>query len=118
MTASAMQAHLIAGARMALGTLAVAPKRTLLANPVGRWLAIHSPLPWPKGLPTAPELQDPPGANFEAEREELLRLTEALGQRGQELPWPKHPGFGQLTARDWGVLIWRHTDHHLRQFGL
>ena len=92
MTASATQVHLIAAARMAIGTLAVAPKRTTLANPVGRWLAIHSPLPWPKGMPTAPELQE---------------------QR-----WPKHPGFGQLSARDWGVLIWRHTDHHLRQFSL
>jgi len=118
MTASATQVHLIAAARMAIGTLAVAPKRTTLANPVGRWLAIHSPLPWPKGMSTAPELQHPSSANFAAEREELLRLTESLGQRGQEQRWPKHPGFGQLSARDWGVLIWRHTDHHLRQFSL
>lgn len=26
--------------------------------------------------------------------------------------------FGTMTARDWYYWAWRHTDHHLRQFGL
>ncbi len=118
MDAATMQAHLIAGAKMALGTLQVRPKKTPLANPVGRWLVIHSPLPWPKGAPTAPELKDPASVNFETEREELLRLMRAMGDRGQSESWPKHPAFGRLSGRDWGVLIWRHTNHHLRQFGV
>ena len=29
-----------------------------------------------------------------------------------------HPAFGKLSPRAWGVLAWRHTDHHLRQFGV
>ena len=24
---------------------------------------------------------------------------------------------GTLTAQQWGILAYRHTDHHLRQFG-
>jgi hypothetical protein len=28
-----------------------------------------------------------------------------------------HPTFGPMTGRDWDVLVWRHLDHHLRQFG-
>jgi hypothetical protein len=30
---------------------------------------------------------------------------------------PTHPAFGRMTADDWGALIHKHTDHHLRQFG-
>jgi len=30
--------------------------------------------------------------------------------------WPEHPAFGALSRRAWGVLIYRHMDHHLRQF--
>jgi hypothetical protein len=28
-----------------------------------------------------------------------------------------HPIFGQLSKKDWGKIIYMHTDHHLRQFG-
>ena len=118
MNAATMQAHLIAGMRMTLGTLQVTPKKTPLANPLGRWLVIHSPFPWPKGAPTGDELKDPPSQDFEAEREELLRLLGVVNQRAQSESWPAHPAFGPLSARDWGVLVWRHTDHHLRQFGV
>jgi hypothetical protein len=31
--------------------------------------------------------------------------------------WPEHPAFGALSKRAWGVLIYRHMDHHLKQFG-
>jgi len=26
--------------------------------------------------------------------------------------------FGRLSAKQWGVLMYRHVDHHLRQFGV
>lgn len=29
-----------------------------------------------------------------------------------------HPAFGNLDAREWGIAAWKHTDHHLRQFGV
>jgi hypothetical protein len=31
--------------------------------------------------------------------------------------WPEHPAFGKLSPRAWGVLIYKHLDHHLKQFG-
>ena len=34
------------------------------------------------------------------------------------LPTPAHPIFGPLTVRQWGVQGYKHTDHHLRQFGV
>ena len=30
---------------------------------------------------------------------------------------PAHPLFGPMTWREWGVATYKHTDHHLRQFG-
>jgi hypothetical protein len=30
----------------------------------------------------------------------------------------KHPYFGELTMKEWGMLIWKHTNHHLIQFNL
>ena len=32
--------------------------------------------------------------------------------------WQEHPAFGRLARRAWGVLAYRHLDHHLRQFGV
>ncbi|NIP78404.1 MAG: hypothetical protein GWM90_04055, partial [Gemmatimonadetes bacterium] len=29
-----------------------------------------------------------------------------------------HAAFGPLSRKEWGVWGYRHTDHHLRQFGL
>jgi len=28
-----------------------------------------------------------------------------------------HSFFGKLTPDEWGILQWKHFDHHLRQFG-
>jgi hypothetical protein len=29
-----------------------------------------------------------------------------------------HPYFGILTMKEWSMLIWKHTNHHLIQFGV
>jgi hypothetical protein len=29
-----------------------------------------------------------------------------------------HPAFGNLNTNEWGIAAWKHTDHHLRQFGV
>ena len=33
-------------------------------------------------------------------------------------PLQEHPAFGRLTYNQYGALMARHTDHHLRQFGV
>ena len=32
--------------------------------------------------------------------------------------WPLHPAFGRLSTNEWGVLGYKHTNHHLTQFGV
>jgi hypothetical protein len=45
-------------------------------------------------------------------------LMDRFAARGQDGPWVDHPAFGRLSPRAWGVLVYRHMDHHLRQFGV
>jgi hypothetical protein len=112
-----MLAHVNASLRMALGELPCAPKKSPLTNPFLRWLVINV-LPWPRGTPTAPELLATAPAEWNAEVAAFADLLERLGARSGSATWPRHPVFGQLGAKLWGNLSFRHTDHHLRQFGV
>jgi hypothetical protein len=74
-------------------------------------------LPFPKGAPTAHELKPVEATSFEEERAALLELLERIGASSRESLAPAHPLFGPMTLRDWGVATYKHSNHHLRQFG-
>ena len=74
-------------------------------------------VPFPKGAPTAPELLVPDAASFDALRSELVAFVERIGSGPRDGDGPVHPLFGRLSFREWGVATYKHTDHHLRQFG-
>ena len=74
-------------------------------------------LPFPKGAPTAPGLKCDDDAAFEEERAALLELLEKIGNGPREGGGPDHPLFGPLNRSEWGVCTYKHTDHHLKQFG-
>jgi hypothetical protein len=117
MDAKAMLTHLKRSALMALGELPVAckSKRAFQVFPI-KHLILHV-APFPKGAPTAPELLVPDAASFDALRSELVTLVERIGAGPREGDGPVHPLFGRLSFREWGVATYKHTDHHLRQFG-
>ena len=71
----------------------------------------------PKGAPTAPELLVADAEPLDAVRAELLMLLERIGAGPREGRGPVHPLPGRLSYREWGVATYKHTDHHLRQFG-
>ena len=79
-------------------------------------------LPFPKGAPTAPalkpELKPDVVASFEEERAALLELIERIGTGLRNGFGPDHPLFGPLSWREWGVVTYKHADHHLKQFGV
>jgi hypothetical protein len=116
MNAAQMLAHLHESLRMATGDLAVKPKRMPLRYFPLKQLIVYV-LPFPKRAPTAPELivSEPPSAAIT--KLELHRLLHLFAERRTSEAWPEHPVFGVLGRKGWGVLVYRHMDHHLRQFG-
>jgi hypothetical protein len=43
---------------------------------------------------------------------------EEAGTQPRGFRWAAHPAFGRMSHRAWGVLGYRHLDHHFRQFGI
>jgi uncharacterized protein DUF1569 len=113
----AMLQHLRLSAGMTLGELPVSAKnkRAFQVFPL-KHLILYV-LPFPKGAPTAPELKPAVEASFEDERTALLELMERIGTGPRDGAGPAHPLFGPLTWREWGVATYKHTNHHLKQFG-
>jgi hypothetical protein len=87
---------------------------------VVRFVAFNVPFRWPHGVRTARELdQERDGTRpteFERDRAELVTLLRRLASMdGAALP--PHPLWGRMGRGMTGRYTWRHTDHHLRQFG-
>ena len=117
MNAPKMVVHLSDALKMALGDLPAAPRKTPLRFPVIKHLVIYL-LPWPKGVPTAPELLARAPAAWNGEVVTLSALVERFASRSASATWPPHPAFGAMSGRLWGALAYRHCDHHFRQFGI
>lgn len=116
MSVGQMLRHLTLSARMTVGDLPVTPKKGPLRLPPLKQLILFV-LPFPKSAPTAPALLTKDEIDVKAERAELMSLLAAF--KKHDIPrWPDHPAFGPLSREDWGVLVWKHVDHHLRQFGV
>ena len=58
-----------------------------------------------------PEAWDKEVARFRA-------AVDTLTKRPKDGTWPVHAAFGKLSGAQWGRLLYRHTDHHLTQFGV
>jgi len=117
MDVASMLQHLHLSARMTLGELEVPSvnKRVFQMFPL-KHLVLYV-FPFPKGAPTAPELKPVDARAFEEQRAELLELLERIGSGPSEGDGPAHPLFGPLSWREWGVVTYKHADHHLKQFG-
>ena len=71
-----------------------------------------------KNLPTAPSFFVKEDKDFVKERTELLRQIQLFFAKGKNgVHNIAHPFFGKLTGEQWGKSMWKHFDHHLRQFG-
>jgi len=84
--------------------------------------ALHSPFPWPHGVPTRPELDQlagtaRPPAEFTADVRTLVAAIEKFTAQPRAFAFRPHPLFGALSEKEWMIWGWRHADHHLRQFG-
>jgi hypothetical protein len=118
-TAPKMMAHLVQALRMATGELPTEPRQ---GPPAMRMFPLKQliiyVLPIPKGVPTAPELLSRVPQSWNGEVDEFRAVLDRFAAKPKDGPWPDHPAFGAMHAKSWGVLAWRHVDHHLRQFGV
>jgi Protein of unknown function (DUF1569) len=114
-------AHCTSGLQMAMGT--VSPKRVSFpANVLGRLikpLVFKDDKPIRRNAPSAPELfSDPAQCDFERERAQLIAAIDSFATTGAAgCSQHPHPFFGPLNSQQWAILMYKHLDHHLRQFG-
>jgi hypothetical protein len=117
MTPADMICHMKDAIEVATGAVPCRRRETALSNRLLRWLAIYY-MPWPKGkVKTAPEMLRTKPANWDADLQRLREMLSATAARGVSASWAPHPAFGGISGTDYGVLIYRHFDHHLAQFG-
>jgi hypothetical protein len=117
MNAPQMLAHLSEAMKMATGELQVSLRKSPLRHPGFKHLIIYGP-PFPKGVPTSPELLTREATDWNGETAELRRLIDSFAAQPQSKTIPAHPVFGKMSRRLWGALTYKHIDHHFRQFGI
>jgi hypothetical protein len=91
-------------------------------RPLFKWLALRTPLPWPHGRPTLaridPRREGTKPGDFEADRRRAIEGLRAVAAALPAALPATHFVFGAMEAVDWGYWAYRHTNHHLRQFGI
>ena len=116
MNAPQMLAHLVDWMEMLRGGIHTVGRKSPLRYPPLKQLAVYW-LPFPKGVPTSPELISRKPSDWATEHAALCRHISSFENADRTAIWPEHPIFGKMTPNAWGVFGYRHTDHHLRQFG-
>lgn len=116
-TAPQMVAHIAESFRSSIGDLAVRSKNLPLRYTPIKQLVIYW-LPFPKNSPTAPELLARKPGDWTSDVAEVHGLMNRFASRKPGDQWPVHAAFGPLTGKQWSILMYRHTDHHFRQFGV
>ncbi len=118
MTVSRMLEHTARAVEMATGKRRMNPP--LLGKLIG-WIfrgGFVGPKPFGKNSPTGPDLiiaDEPEFARAKDRLRSLLVEFHGLGERGCD--GNIHGFFGRMSGAEWGVIQYKHVDHHLRQFG-
>jgi len=119
MTPAQMLAHCSAGLEMATGELR--PRRVLIGRIIGpaiKRVALRDEEPMRRNSPTSKELIVDGNVDFEAERNRLSGLIDRFAAAGPSgCTDHPHAFFGPLHPGEWSILMYKHLDHHLRQFG-
>lgn len=117
MTVAQMLAHCSSFQDIAMGY--TFPKRSWLGVFVGRLAkpTFYNDKPLPKNMSTIPTILISDNRDFSIEREKLKHKIIIFQENGPEkCTNHPHPFFGGLTPTQWGKGIYKHLDHHLKQF--
>ena len=121
MTAAQMLAHCSVSMQWAVGEV-VPEKGVLLARLMGRLvkpMVFRNEDPLRKNSPTAKSLIVADERDFGHERDRLSGLIDKFAAGGKPgCTRNPHSFFGKMTPEEWAILMYKHLDHHLRQFGV
>ena len=71
----------------------------------------------PHNMSTIPTILIADDREFETEKEKLKQKIITFQNNGPEkCTTHPHPFFGKLTSEQWGKGIYKHLDHHFKQF--
>ena len=121
LTPHEMLCHLGDATAMVLRTRPRDQPATVRQRRVLKCLALWTPIRWPHGWPTNP-LHDPrargtqPSA-FAKDLERAVAGLNGVATSAADMLEPVHGFFGTMSLADWRRWAYKHTDHHLRQFG-
>lgn len=120
MSAAQTMAHCASGLEMAMGE--IRPPRALMGRLIGSVIksrVVGNDEQFRRNSPTVDELLIREERNLEVERVRLCSLIDKFATGGTSVcTTHPHPFFGHLTPAEWAVLMYKHLDHHLRQFGV
>ncbi len=112
-----MVAHCANALDMAMGK--INPRRIFIGRLIGPFFKSRytEDKPFSKDNPTSDAIRVTDGRNFVAEKERLKKSVEQFSTSGEvNCTRHPHPFFGRLTPSEWGIGMYKHLDHHLRQF--
>jgi len=119
MTAAQMLAH--CSRAMEVGTGELPLKQSLVGKifaPFARKTFL-SEKPFSRNSPTDPHFVVRDDKDFVKEKAHLTALIGRFCQAGPgEAAKHPHSFLGRITGEDWGLVMHKHLDHHLRQFGV
>jgi hypothetical protein len=119
MNVAQMLAHCIVGMDVAMGRIHI--KRGILGYTIGPLMKkkFYDNSEFSKNSPTATEFIIIDERDFNQEKQLLIdKITEFSKGGPEKCTTDAHAFFGKLTAEQWGVGMYKHVDHHLRQFGV
>lgn len=119
MTAPQAVSHCSGGMELALGELA--PEPLFFGRIIGRVikpLVFRDDEPMRRNSPTIKALIVQDERDLDIERVRLHRLIDRFAIAGPSgCTSHPHSFFGPLKPDEWAILMYKHLDHHLRQFG-
>jgi hypothetical protein len=119
MDVAQMMAHCSATLDMASGQLNM--PRSFVGRLIGPFFkSIYTnEKPFSRSSPTDPKLVVADQRDFLREQEQLKGKVRQFHEGGEaRCTRHPHPFFGALSPQDWGRGMYKHMDHHLRQFGV
>ncbi|MGH9494293.1 MAG: DUF1569 domain-containing protein [Candidatus Sulfotelmatobacter sp.] len=119
MDVAQMMAHCSATLEMASGR--INPPRIFVGRILGPLVRpiYTNEKPFSKNSPTDKALVIADQRDFLLEQERLKQTVRKFYEGGgEECTRHPHPFFGMLSPQDWSRGMYKHLDHHLRQFGV